>query len=416
MSAALPTQHSILGVGAYGCVYDSAQGPCRYELGMSSKGAGTGDRFAYKVQKQEIAAHLMHVNAVLDILDSEHKFTVPLLSYCSLRQKRAPADCAPLKDFEGDLCQFKMNKGVPLSSVTISRKEECDPIVQTLASLARGIHILNTAGFVHGDIKMSNILYFPDKRFRFIDYDLFASVNLIAVDADNIDTTKVLEFRERWRTDWLRKNDYSKVLKLILGTDFLQYGRFAVKNILYSPPENCITSFCFDMLRMLHTNFPAFDKSKTISLLKTCAATYQTKLYNYFCENEDASVIALLQPLDFVNGKWQDNFYAFIDRVVDVAADDLGDPTHAAKSLFVNIIRHTYYPLQHDPFQFGFFLVQFSVHLFKTGTPPHLLRKILETANQLMKFDPSYESTRSAPLAMFSLLEIVRGSKYHDAK
>ena len=398
-AAALPTHHSILGMGSYGCVYDTpldCVSGLRIEPVRLDKTGLPQDQWVYKVQKASSSAHLLAVNAILSEVDATHAFTVPILNSCNVAKQRLK-DCAPLKDYDGPLMQFTMSKGLDSSALTFTNY---GIVFEKLTDLFNGITKLGQAGFVHGDIKKANVLFFTsDNRFRLIDYDFVASMHLVPLHSAPV--TKTLsgtpDATVFTRESWNAAVSDSKLLDVLQSDpeSFLSYAKFAVTCNVYFPPENIVLRMCWSALqRLKNGNYVTVSQADILESLKKQAEEWTDSYFDYFLmrKKPDGKKEFMHERFELVKDM---NYFGTAQRKLKKCFTDiveragaLNDPRIQTTNFYLDMFRQAYYPHLHDAFQVGFFILQFVLQ-HQAHLQGDTIRRLLIAADALLCTNPA---------------------------
>ena len=309
-------KNEYLGAGGFGCVQTKSYACALGTHKQLSKPSDPAD-VVYKIQ----AGNEMDpasIQAVLDVVDKNSDYTVPFESQCTLTDSaalHAREACSPIADKPAShsVIQISMRRGIVYSQYLYESAGTVPLRVQfeRVLSVFRGVAKMDTYAISHGDIKASNMLFFPsDGVVRLMDYD-----GMFAYGLDEPPVPK-LQSTHNWRTDLLTPAHLATFRRLIdicvLGLDS------------YFPPDNAYFMFALHDVRT--TAVDTGDFSKDVAL--------------YYRQ----------PPMGYDAAMWFAELGVITREIANLRASNLLTPAFA--------LEHLFFPEKHSVFQLGRVLEQ----------------------------------------------------------
>ena len=192
MAAASRRTLQYVAAGTYGCVVRDTLA-CDTVTPLVAANPTFSDRTVSKLSLEKYTANMGVIVKVLQKVDPDHSFTVPIETICNItadERVRVVDDgqCrALITDINGSaapptVSQITMREGVTYYKYLIeeSRKGTALHILyEQLFVFFQGIEKMHKMNIAHGDLKETNMVYFAsDKKIRLIDFDMMFSYNL----------------------------------------------------------------------------------------------------------------------------------------------------------------------------------------------------------------------------------------------
>ena len=405
--AAPPTNHAILGMGEYGCVYEAPR-PCTAKPEtVTVEGIDTALPLVYKVQRED-DGKTWRLNSVILGIDPTQELLLPYESTCPVDNRDA-VGCKPLERAPRVL-QLAMRKGTRLTQSALSHDGMYDDIsishVQQLATLCKGVAKMASKGYVHGDIKLANSLLFSapaapaaaaaaaaaaESKIMLIDYDFFASMFLVPLHR-HVETALGRPVTRELVLDSLSD-------AYVQNTVFPQFDTtyfFAFARTSYFPPENHVTDAC---VQEFYARVRSPWRKRQFQCVQSCI-DMQIHLMKKELRATHAAPL-LRETLDIFRSESEymrryttDFLQGTVMRGLEFPADDAA----AQNEFYAQVFQRAYYPHAHDAFQLGYFLAEF-VCKFDPPSSSVYARKLLKIANKLLCPNPAARLTTAEAAA-----------------
>ena len=308
-------------------------------------------------------------------LDPRSEFMLPVESTCTLRDPvPSRATCAPLRRHGGPVAQLSMRRGKNISTVRWTG-QSFRAHLATIVKFFDGCARLTEFGFVHGDIKPDNILYFEeDSTLRLIDYDFLSNFNMTDLAGMRSQVTAIFDRGEIFTRDSAVAylNTGSSALDVLLMAE--RPSRFAIDVAPYFPPENHIGSSCVDIVQKAAVVSVPIRRADIIRHFRT-HTMHLRSLLNSWLPRE------FFLRLTVASAAYEADYVAFLDSVL---RDD-------ASRTFTS----SFYPDKHDAFQLGVVLAYIVGMIFKnrnisaSNFQSGICVVLLTSLNALLCADPS---------------------------
>ena len=157
----------LIGQGQYGCVFNPPLGCFKDKSKDTDR-----DRDRDKVGKvffndSEFNDEMKRMKQI-ELLDPKHTFTVPLLDHCKIIAQKHNSQC----EINNNSCQIIYSFG----GIDLNNIDNIDiKIIHCFLNIIKGIRVMHSNQYIHGDIKPGNILYHKKRNvLKLIDFG-FAS-------------------------------------------------------------------------------------------------------------------------------------------------------------------------------------------------------------------------------------------------
>lgn len=166
--------------GAYGCVYSPALPCSRKKLARDTPSVG-------KVFSTMEDASIEFSNMqIVRELDPEGEFSVPLQERCNINSTKADGCGLSIEGRTTPQLTYDYG-GASLHDVIRMGGYSLMPMLPGLATVANGLHVLSKAGYVHRDVKESNIVWDGQRaRMRLIDFGMMIKKSAV-YETDQVD-------------------------------------------------------------------------------------------------------------------------------------------------------------------------------------------------------------------------------------